>query len=65
MYLTAEKQAALQRVVLKGTKKIDEIAAQLRGANPAAFHTTETLPERVFFHEPPQLLPYHRCIRYR
>ncbi|WP_143281694.1 hypothetical protein [Caballeronia cordobensis] len=62
MYLTHEQRHSL--TIAASTARandriqaIDAAAEQLRRENPGAFHTDDSLHERVFVHQPSPALP--------
>jgi len=63
MYLTIEQRAALRVAAEHGIDAIDGLLSWLRTNNPAAFHDSKSLRERVFLIEPVNGTPCHRFIR--
>lgn len=47
-----------QRQLMQRTDSLDNLIEQIREENPAALHTSETLSERVFFHQPAREIPH-------
>jgi hypothetical protein len=58
MYLTLQERRILQLSATGSNQAPERTAAEIRAANPEAFHTNETLPERVFHHKPRGNVPY-------
>jgi hypothetical protein len=64
MYLTHEQREALTAAAQVGLADIEGIIALLRKYNPEAFHTAESLPQRVFFDQPVRNEPCRGFIRF-
>jgi hypothetical protein len=52
MKLTAAQQADLISASAEGGDSIDAVIRKLKQECPNAFHTSTTLPTRIFFHRP-------------
>jgi hypothetical protein len=63
MYLTRQERQALRDASAGINGPLDHIVAGIRQTNPQAFHTKETLSERVFYHEPKNNEPYKAYMR--
>ena len=62
MQLTDHQRMLLRDAAAAGIASIDEIITQLRRTNPEAFHTSESLVQRVFIHDPGHAIPFARAI---
>lgn len=63
MLLTDQEHAALTIAAYSGEDVLERTIARIRKENPAAFHTKESLRERVFYDEPLNELPCARFVR--
>ncbi|MFL9961023.1 hypothetical protein PQR02_07830 [Paraburkholderia sediminicola] len=63
MYLTHQERRTLQLAADKSNQALERIVAGIRAANPGAFHTKESLSERVFHHKPEGHVPYRGYMR--
>ncbi|MXN76573.1 hypothetical protein GR157_17775 [Burkholderia sp. 4701] len=50
----------LMAAVPFGIDRIEQVTARLRQEYPGAFHSTDSLPEREFAHEPQSGIPHRR-----
>jgi hypothetical protein len=57
MYLTLLQRQDLREASAEGIKAVERQIELLQKANPQAFHTEQTLPLRIFHHEPPRPIP--------
>jgi hypothetical protein len=60
--LEQRQRVALMHAARRGIRAIDGAIGVIKDENPNAFHTTNTLRTRVFFHKPADHTPCRRFI---
>lgn|GEM_PF-1643994 len=69
MFLTPAQRKSLMESTIphKGAGSriaaIDAVVARLRHENPNAFHSTQSLEQRVFFHAPDSDIPHFAAVK--
>jgi hypothetical protein len=63
MKLTLVQQADLISASNGGVERVDEVIRKLKRECPNAFHSSRTLPGRVFFHRPADETPCRGFVR--